>query len=37
MTISNLGELEAAVQDWAARSDAAFVNRIPEFVALAEG
>ncbi len=36
MTISDFGGLKAAVQSWAARSDTPFVNRIPEFVCLAE-
>lgn len=36
MTISDFGSLKAAVQSWTARSDTPFVNRIPEFVRLAE-
>lgn len=36
MTISTYAELEQAIQDWAIRTDTAFTNQIPEFVALAE-
>lgn len=36
MALSNFGELKTAIQDWCDREDDTFVNRIPDFVELAE-